>query len=92
MNIALCTGIVLHIANTQTDRDRHRQRDTDRQTQTDRHRQTDRQRQRQTERETDRQRERQTDRQRDDRQTKKNFKNVIFVFSALNYTCWYDLF
>ena len=32
-----------------------------------------------------------TDRQ-TDRQTKKNFKNVIFVFSALNYTCWYDLF
>ena len=27
-----------------------------------------------------------------DRQTKKNFKNVIFVFSTLNYTCWYDLF
>ena len=27
-----------------------------------------------------------------DRQTKKNFKNVIFVFSALNYTFWYDLF
>ena len=27
-----------------------------------------------------------------DRQTKKNFKNVIFVFSALNYTCWCDLF
>ena len=23
---------------------------------------------------------------------KKNPKNVIFVFSALNYTCWYDLF
>ena len=34
---------------------------------------------------------RQTDRQ-THRQTKKNFKNVIFVFSALNYTCWYDLF
>ena len=27
-----------------------------------------------------------------DRQTKKNFKNVIFVFSALNYTDWHDLF
>ena len=21
-----------------------------------------------------------------------DFKNVIFVFRALNYTCWYDLF
>ena len=27
-----------------------------------------------------------------DRQTKKNLKSMIFVFSALNYTCWYDLF
>ena len=36
---------------------------------------------------TDRQTHTQTD-----RQTKKNFKNVIFVFSALNYTCWYNLF
>ena len=26
------------------------------------------------------------------RQTKKNFKNMIFVFSALIYICWYDLF
>ena len=27
-----------------------------------------------------------------DRQTKKNVKIFILVFSALNYTCWYDLF
>ena len=27
-----------------------------------------------------------------DRQTKKNLKNVIFVFSVLNYTCWDNLF
>ena len=27
-----------------------------------------------------------------DKETKRNSKNVIFVSSALNYTCWYDLF
>ena len=42
---------------------------------------------RQTDRQTDTQTHRHTD-----RQTKKNLKNVVFVFSALNYTCWYDLF
>ena len=30
----------------------------------------------------------QTERQTD----KKEFQKVIFVFSALNYACWYDLF
>ena len=41
---------------------------------------------------TDRHTHRQTDTQTDTQTAKKNFKNVIFVFSALNYTCWYDLF